>query len=328
MSRRAGIKYSESSELKDYEYSRSNDGQRGYNYSDNEGQRLKDLAQVARQREVTMAPPRPAPSPPPYRVREFYYSDEGSGEGDEVIEANGRTYVFDGNEIRPDRNVGGYDQPGHGTALKLRRQNPRSLSDVCNKDTISKDNTVGNQAQMDELFAIVGKKMFGMHCHELRMQPSLHTEPIYRCEYCSKIFDTRQEESGHRTYLWPSDPSRERCKTWDEYFERKNGNIQRRQRQRLTQDEYGDEADIDLRHIDPPPIPKEYANKADAALTYIQASRARLAKDKYVKTDRELESDNDSSRSEFSDESDEFGAYKFQMPGTVMSRERKTLGER
>jgi hypothetical protein len=201
MSRREGIRYSESSEDEDYENPRSNDGQRGYHYPHREEQLRNGLFEVARRHEGIRAkaaarssfrrdfsPRRTTASPEPARARESYSSDEVSGEDDEIFEVNWRTYAVDGNEIRLDQKyVGGHNRPGDSTASKLRRQGPRSLSDVCNKDTISKDNTVGNQAQMDELLASFGKKVFGMHCHELRKQSSPHTEPIYKCKYCLKV---------------------------------------------------------------------------------------------------------------------------------------------
>ncbi|KAF5239821.1 hypothetical protein FAUST_4706 [Fusarium austroamericanum] len=45
---------------------------------------------------------------------------------------------------------------------KLRQKGPHSLSGICNKDTISKDNTVGHGAQMDDLLASFGRKAMGM----------------------------------------------------------------------------------------------------------------------------------------------------------------------
>ncbi|KAH6954263.1 hypothetical protein DER45DRAFT_570127 [Fusarium avenaceum] len=348
MSRRAGIRYSESSEDEDYEHSRSNNGRRGYYFPDKDEQARHDRAKLARPHEV-MRPNVTATSPvqrprsttpirPDPRTLRFYSAESESERDDEVFEANGRTSVL-GNDIRLERNyVGGHNRrrllidpekalelerdfrrldennyvdwhnrPGHSTASKLQRQGPRALSDVCNKDTISRDNTVGNQAQMDELLASFGKKVFGMHCHELREQP--HTEPVYSCKYCLKTFNTRKEESRHRIYLWPSDPSRGRCKTWEEYYDEKNSNSKRRQRQQLAQDEYGDETEADLREIGPPTIPKEYSDKTNAALHYIQASRHRARQ--YAKAKRDLESDDDSSESGDGAEYEELSDYVY-----------------
>jgi hypothetical protein len=62
-----------------------------------------------------------------------------------------------------------------------------------------------------------------------------------------------------------------------------------RQRQQLAQDEYGDEAEADLRVKGSPPIPIDYKEKMDAALDYLQASKAR--KITYVETERDSETD-------------------------------------
>lgn len=200
MSRRAGIRYSESSEDEDYEYSRSKDGQRGYYYSDREEKARHDRDKLARRREMmrpsatsissVRRPPLTTASREPTRVREPYHNDERSGEDDEVIEANGTTFAFNGNEIRLDRNyVGGSNRPGHSRASKLQQQGPRAFSDVCNKDTISKDKTVGNQAQMDDLLASFGKRALGRHYHQLQKTPGsdLERDWPYQCEYCSKV---------------------------------------------------------------------------------------------------------------------------------------------
>ncbi|CAJ0546584.1 Ff.00g012110.m01.CDS01 [Fusarium sp. VM40] len=244
----------------------------------------------------------------PVRARGSYSSDDESGRDITVFEANGRSFELERNFLRRDQNyVDGHNRPGHSAASKLQRQGPRALSDVCNKDTISRDNTVGNQAQMDEALASFGKKVFGMHYHELREQS--HTEPVYSCKYCLKTFDTRKEESRHRIYLWPSDPSRGRCKTWEEYYDEKNSNSKRRQRQQLAQDEYEDETEADLREIGPRTIPKEYSDKANAALDYIQASRDRARQ--YAKAERDLESDDDSSESGDGAEYEELSDYVY-----------------
>ncbi|SPJ85273.1 uncharacterized protein FTOL_11054 [Fusarium torulosum] len=323
MSRREVIRYSESSEDEDYENPRSNDGQTGYYDYHGEEKLRKSLAKVARLHEgirrkaAAISSVRRLPSPgrttashEPARARESYSSDEVSGEDDEVIEANGRTYVFDGNEIRLDQKyVGGHNRPGHSTSSKLRRHGPRSLSDVCNKDTISKDNTVGNQAQMDELLATFGKKVLGTHCHEL-------PDTGYTFGLLSPV-EEGDAKPGRNT-------TRRKTPT----------GIQRRQRQQLTQDEYGDEADADLRDTDPASIPEAYEDKANMAFDYIQAARARVARvatDQYAKAEKDLESDNDSSHSEFGAEFDDIGDYdseyisddEFQRPITVRSRERR-----
>jgi hypothetical protein len=114
---------------------------------------------------------------------------------------------------------------------------------------------------------------------------------------------------------------------------------QRRQRQKLAQDEYGDEADADLRDKDPPSIPEEYEDKANMAFDYIQASKAKMNMDKYAKVKRDFESDDDLSHSEFGArpedirdykpedirdyESEDISDYEFQRPATMRSRERR-----
>ncbi|CAG1988172.1 unnamed protein product [Fusarium graminearum] len=49
-----------------------------------------------------------------------------------------------------------------GSSNKLRQKGSHSLSGICNKDTISKDNTVGHGAQMDDLLASFGRKAMGI----------------------------------------------------------------------------------------------------------------------------------------------------------------------
>lgn len=179
MSRRAGIGYSESSEDEDYEYPRLNDEQRIYYQSKTAEQARKHRAHLERLRDARMlkAPAttsvvRPISTtalPEPARARRSFSSHMAACGDNWVFEANGRTHVLKENDIRLDRNyVGGHNGPGHSTASKLQRQGPRALSDVCNKDTISKDNTVGNQAQMDDLLASFGKRVLGIHCRELQ----------------------------------------------------------------------------------------------------------------------------------------------------------------
>ncbi|KAM0242942.1 hypothetical protein ACHAP5_007047 [Fusarium lateritium] len=166
MPRQAGIRYYESSEDEDYEYSRSNDRQR-HGEPELEKQIVREsAAEAARSRNEEMlrddaisSVRRPrsrirttaSRSRELTRARESYSSDEGSGEDDEHV----KQHRVEGGKVQQ---VGGHNRPSHSKASKLRRQGPRSLSDVCNKDTISKDNTVGNQAQMDELLASFGKK--------------------------------------------------------------------------------------------------------------------------------------------------------------------------
>ncbi|KAM0468115.1 hypothetical protein ACHAP7_011250 [Fusarium lateritium] len=191
MSRRARIRYPESSED-------ANDGQKRYYYSEKPVQRRQDLLKWARllqEKAAAISAVRRSSSPirittsrAPAGAQESHSSNEGSGEDDEVIGGNGGTYVFDGNELRFERNVGGHNRPGHITASKLRRQGPKSLSDICNKNTISKDNTIGSQAQMDGHLANFGKREFGRHCHELRKIPDPFPEwwdlnSIWKCYF-------------------------------------------------------------------------------------------------------------------------------------------------
>lgn len=180
MTRRTGTRYSESLEDEDYKDSRSNDDSRRYYSYDTEEQAYEDRSYLERRdRLVRRNAAGTGISPPPIRStlwrkparpRGSYTSDEGSGEGDEVIAAMD-------NELERDllrryqNNVDGHNRPGHSAASKLQRQGPRALSDVCNKDTISKDNTVGNEAQMDDLLARFGKRVLGMHCRELQKIP-------------------------------------------------------------------------------------------------------------------------------------------------------------
>ncbi|KAH7480523.1 hypothetical protein FOMA001_g8919 [Fusarium oxysporum f. sp. matthiolae] len=48
------------------------------------------------------------------------------------------------------------------TSPELRQKGPQSLIGIHNRETISKDNTVGDEAQMDDLLANFGRKVMGM----------------------------------------------------------------------------------------------------------------------------------------------------------------------
>ncbi|KAH7245159.1 hypothetical protein BKA59DRAFT_169962 [Fusarium tricinctum] len=197
MSRREGIRRSKSLEDEDYEYAPLNDRPRGYYYSDREEQGRHDRVELVPLREVV----RPkatetssfrrisstTASREPVRTRGSYRGDEGLNEEVELTEVHRRTPVLNGTEVRPRRHyVGGHDRPRHSAAPELQRLGPRALSDICNKDTISKDNTVGDQAQMDELLATFRKKVFGARSSDQREQ-YYHTEMVYKCRYCSEV---------------------------------------------------------------------------------------------------------------------------------------------
>jgi hypothetical protein len=197
MSRRVGVDYSESSEGGDNEYSRSNDSPKGYHYLEKDEQVRIDRAHLARLREAMKARIAAIPSVP--RTGEvdepvtndrtmpmgtiIPRPDSASSGGDDrgkldkyirdiMFKPDGRTYGLNKDEAGPDRKyLGGEKRPGHNIASKLLRQGPGALSDVCNKDTISKDNTVGNDAHMDEILASSGKRALGMQCRELREIP-------------------------------------------------------------------------------------------------------------------------------------------------------------
>jgi hypothetical protein len=110
---------------------------------------------------------------------------------------------------------------------------------------------------------------------------------------------------------------------------------QRRQRQQLAQDEYGDEAHTDLPNKSPPSIGEndllarelEIAwnkasrldHRAGVGFDISQAPRLRVATDEHAKAERDLELNNDSSHSEFGAEYEELGDYEFQRPATVRS---------
>uniref|UniRef100_A0A4E9DU67 Uncharacterized protein n=1 Tax=Gibberella zeae TaxID=5518 RepID=A0A4E9DU67_GIBZA len=49
-----------------------------------------------------------------------------------------------------------------GASIEVRQKGNHSLSGICNKDTISKDNTIGHGAQMDDLLADFGRKAMRM----------------------------------------------------------------------------------------------------------------------------------------------------------------------
>ncbi|SCV34354.1 uncharacterized protein FFB14_04835 [Fusarium fujikuroi] len=51
-------------------------------------------------------------------------------------------------------------------ASKVRPKGPRFLMGICNMDTISKDNTEGDGARMDNLLANVGRKLMGIKRQE------------------------------------------------------------------------------------------------------------------------------------------------------------------
>ncbi|EGU74229.1 hypothetical protein FOXB_15260 [Fusarium oxysporum f. sp. conglutinans Fo5176] len=56
---------------------------------------------------------------------------------------------------------------------KLRQKGPQSLIGICNRDTISKDNTAGDEAQMDNLVATYGRKFMGIKHQEQHEETSL-----------------------------------------------------------------------------------------------------------------------------------------------------------
>ncbi|KAF4989035.1 hypothetical protein FGRMN_9407 [Fusarium graminum] len=75
--------------------------------------------------------------------------------------------------------------------------------------------TVGDQAQMDDLLAAFGKKLFGSACLELHK----HTEdvkPSWKCVNCQQYFETDMELWRHNNYPSPSDPNKGGCRTWNE----------------------------------------------------------------------------------------------------------------
>ncbi|KAF4447969.1 vegetative cell wall protein gp1 [Fusarium austroafricanum] len=57
-------------------------------------------------------------------------------------------------------------------SLKLRQKGRQSLIGIYNKDTISKDNTLGDKAQMDDLLASFGRKVMGIKHQEQHEETS------------------------------------------------------------------------------------------------------------------------------------------------------------
>ncbi|KIL93768.1 hypothetical protein FAVG1_02329 [Fusarium avenaceum] len=186
-----GIEYSES--LKD--------GENHYSptYIEIHEKALKERIRLARLREEMNAKAAAIPSPPrsgeydgpvtDFRTMPVISSSPDSSSSDsnddkqnfnnpgqkmsnvqlEAILKNKRTYERNSNKAGPDQKyVGEPDRLGHKIASKLRRQGPGALINVRNKDTISKDNTIGNQAQMDEQLASFGKNARRMQYRELR----------------------------------------------------------------------------------------------------------------------------------------------------------------
>ncbi|CAF3623021.1 hypothetical protein FGSG_13517 [Fusarium graminearum PH-1] len=163
-------------------------------------------------------------SPPPD------YTDSDSDDGESLADYRSEGY------IRRSSARTSLPSRSSGSSNKLRQKGPHSLSGICNKDTISKDNTVGHGALMDDLLASFGRKAMGIKDeHQYgqaiprrtitispppRSSPPSHSYVSYS-EDEDEIF-----EAGQHRYVQPRTHSR-----------------------------------------------REYANKASAAMRYIQSSK-------------------------------------------------------
>ncbi|KAF5265016.1 hypothetical protein FOXYS1_4203, partial [Fusarium oxysporum] len=118
---------------------------------------------------------------------------------------------------------------------KFRKRGLESFDGICNKDTISKDNTTGNESFMDDLLARCGRRVMGTHHQE------------------------RQDEIREDTSTSQSDEN-----------------------SLVDENSLGEEELADKRTNLPPPIPKEYQDRTNAALEYIQASRLKGSRANHI----------------------------------------------
>ncbi|KAJ0130196.1 Uncharacterized protein HZ326_26708 [Fusarium oxysporum f. sp. albedinis] len=120
---------------------------------------------------------------------------------------------------------------------KFRTRGLESFEGICNKDTISKDRTTTNESYMDVLLARCGRKVMGTHHQEQQDE-------------------IRKDDSSSEPYF---EPYSSKIRDNDSLF---NENL-------LDKEETANE------RMNPPPISKEYQDKTEAALNYIQAARVK-----------------------------------------------------
>ncbi|QPC72218.1 hypothetical protein HYE68_002970 [Fusarium pseudograminearum] len=199
-------------------------------------------------------------NPPDYDSYSNPYSDDGEsltdyGSEGSIRRSSARTSL-------PSRSS--------GSSNKLRQKGPNSLSGVCNKDTISKDNTVGHGAQMDDLLASFGRKAMGIK-DELHYGQAISKSTLE----IPRPMDNEEFERRGQLRL----------------DEKHNEESRRQKRQvhryRVSDTPHGparylsDSEDEDVivkagkhRYAPPRTAPRrEYGDKASAAMRYIQSSK-------------------------------------------------------
>ncbi|RYC90105.1 hypothetical protein BFJ63_vAg7046 [Fusarium oxysporum f. sp. narcissi] len=143
------------------------------------------------------------PKPP---LDDHFKSDPDSSDDGVSV----REYLMKGSEWSRSASSSLPTRPSR-TSPELRQKGPQSLIGIHNRETISKDNTVGDEAQMDDLLANFGRKVMGMKHQQQQEETSPeHTwegfiagpgyvqinGPIYEVSHASKRRPRHQ-----RTYV-------------------------------------------------------------------------------------------------------------------------------
>ncbi|PTD02418.1 hypothetical protein FCULG_00011902 [Fusarium culmorum] len=164
-----------------------------------------------------------------------------------------------------------------GVSNKLRHKGPHSLSGICNKNTISKDNTVGHGTQMDDLLASFGRKAMGLKDKDQYGQVIRESTLDILRPMDHEEFDTEQlrhdrENNDYRKHIQASTRHKPQVHRY-RVSDTPHGPVAD-----LIHSEDEDEDEIvevgKHRYALPTTPPRhEYADKASAAMRYIQTSK-------------------------------------------------------